>query len=160
MQSAQDRLQDLPRPDLVRFRKEERELVPADPSREVRRSNSGAERRGDRPEHLVPDGSSEFVIDGLEVVEVYAGKGQRTTPAACARHLQGRPFAEGVSVREPSQGVGSREVLFTLEPLAQLGHQERHDEEARQVRATVPDEDEQPRAVQSREGVRDQRSRG
>src|SRR5207245_294017 len=81
-----------------------------------------ADGPGDRAQHRVPGRVAEAVVDGLEVVEIHAGGGERTLVAAGARAFGAGRLAEGRGARPARQRTRPCEPPRPVARLPERGH--------------------------------------
>ena len=130
---ATDSLRDLQRLLRRRFRQEDRELLPAEASRNVVVPELRAEDLGDALQHRVAGEMAVAVVDVSQQVEVGHDQRHRPLEARRARDLPGKHRREVPRVVEARLGVDTGLRL-------QLGHAERpvHDDEGRERREDQP----------------------
>jgi hypothetical protein len=98
------------RPDEVRLRGEQRELLAAVARQEVAVAELFLHQARDALEHGVAGRVAELVVQALEVVDVDEGEGERLVGAVGALRLPGELVLEVAVVVEPREAVGEREL--------------------------------------------------
>jgi hypothetical protein len=92
------------------FRKGDRELVAADPTRDVGRAQSRAQARRRLGEHAVARQMTDALVDRLEVVDVEDEQGEAAAVAMRARALAQERLVEEPPVAEAGERVGVGEA--------------------------------------------------
>ena len=140
-----DRLGCHPRTFLVAARKQDRELVSAEPERLA----SLPEVRRELGEHLVAARVAEAVVDPLEVVDVHEAQAERIALRAGVCDLALQAVVEVAVVPEPGQRVGEREPhrpqLAEGRALVERNREQRPHERSREERRALPEHDQHQR---------------
>ena len=95
---------------LVGARKDQRELLTADPRRAVDRALGGGDQLAELLEGTVALAVAEEVVDDLEVIEVADDEADRLAAAARAAELVDHELLEAAPVEQAGERVGSRRL--------------------------------------------------
>src|SRR6267142_1917398 len=100
-ETSQDELQLLQ----CAFRKENEELVAAEPNGKIRAADNSVEVSGKFLQHLVSGRMAVHVVDLLEIVQIEREHGQGVSSALGARHLRGETLHSKTAIVQARQRI-------------------------------------------------------
>jgi hypothetical protein len=107
----------------LRIGDDHRELVSADPSKQIALAGRRGEPIRDPSQHSIPGAISQCIIDGLELIEIDDQYGQPHARTLCRRDGSGEMVLEGMAVRQTREKVVRGCVVLAFSRLVEIYRQ-------------------------------------